>query len=79
LCFQLIHLINFHLWYQWREIINLVKIAVFERKDYIKAAKNSEATIFCDELFKKTGEKRLIFVKNQKYNISSTQIRNKND
>lgn len=73
------NLINFHLWHQWHEIINLIKIAVFERKNYIKAAKNSETAIFCEKLYKKTGENRLIFLKNQKYNISSTQIRNKND
>jgi len=69
------NLINFHLWQRWKDIIDLVKIVVFERKNYIRAAKNSKTTVFCEQL----QEKRLIFVKNKKYNISSTQIRKKNE
>ena len=70
------NLINFHLWHRWKEIVSLIKIAVFERTNYIKEAKKSKTAIFCQELDKKD---QLIFAKNQKYNISSTIIRAKND
>ena len=65
------NLINFHLWHKWKNIIDLVKIAVFERENYHDEAIKSEAYQFCQKLFKE----RLIFLKNKKYDISSTKIR----
>lgn len=73
------NLVNFHQWHKWQEILNLVKIAIFDRENYLELAKNCKTVQFCQELFKKDQKERLIFVNNKKYNISSTQLRNKND
>lgn len=65
-------LINFHKWHRYEDITNLLKIAIFEREGYQKEALESKVA----RLF---GTDRLIFVKNKKYNISSTDLRNKNE
>ncbi len=70
------NLINFHLWFRWQDVIKLAKIVVFRRDNFEKEAKNSKTNIFCEELGKK---ERVIFMKNKEYNISSTEIRNKNE
>jgi len=62
------NLINFHLWYKWQEILDLVKIAVFDRGNFLQEAKESKAAIFAKD--------KIIFLNNQKYNISSSKIRN---
>lgn len=71
------NLINFHLWHKWQDILKLSKLVVFERENYNLTAKNSKTALFCQELLEKTGKKHLIFLQNQKYNISSTKLRNK--
>ena len=60
------NLINLHKWKSWKMIIKLIKIVVFSRKDYdIKARKSA--------IIKKV--KKILFIKNEPINISSTQIR----
>ena len=66
------NLANFHLWQRWWDIAKLVKIAVFEREHYQDLAKKSIAVL---ELEKRGQKDRLIFLKNKKYDISSTKIR----
>ena len=58
------NLANFHLWRRWQDIVNLVKIVVFERENFVEKYADSEVM-----------KSPLIFLENQKYNISSTAIR----
>jgi len=62
------NLINFHKWKSWKQLVKLIKIVVFSRKDYDIKAKKSVTT-------KKV--KKIIFIKNKPINVSSTQIRKK--
>jgi nicotinate-nucleotide adenylyltransferase len=62
------NLISLHKWKNWKLLTKLVKIVVFSRKDYdIKARKSVIVK----------SVKNIIFIKNKKINISSTQIRKK--
>jgi len=60
------NLIKFHKWKEWKLLVELTKIVVFSRKDYDIKAKKS-ATIM--------KVKKIIFIKNNPINISSTKIR----
>jgi nicotinate-nucleotide adenylyltransferase len=61
-------LVNFHRWNQWRKIAKFCKIVVFSRKGFDNRAKKSK-------IFKKLPENRIMFIKNSKIDISSSQLR----
>ena len=62
------NLINFHKWYKSKEIPKKCKIIVFDRQGYKKRSLNSIT-------FKKLSKKHLSFIKFNKVNISSSQLR----
>ena len=62
------NLINFHKWYNWKQILKKSKIIVFDRNGYKKKSLNSRA-------YKSSDENRLTFVKFNKVNISSSKLR----
>ena len=62
------NLIKFHKWDRWKEIIKLAKILVFDRQGYKSRSINSMAS-------KKMPKNRWKFIKFNKVNISSSQIR----
>jgi nicotinate-nucleotide adenylyltransferase len=62
------NLINFHKWYKWKSIIKKCNILVFDRHGY-KAKSLKSVT------FNITNNKNLTFVKFNKVNISSSQLR----
>tara|TARA_B110001450_G_scaffold98926_1_gene93841 strand:+ start:98 stop:640 length:543 start_codon:yes stop_codon:yes gene_type:complete len=62
------NLINFHKWYKWKSIVRKCNILVFDRQGY-KAKSLKSVT------FNITNNKNLTFVKFNKVNISSSQLR----
>ena len=62
------NLINFHKWYKWKSIVKKCNILVFDRHGY-KAKSLKSVT------FNETDDKNLTFVKFNKVNISSSQLR----
>ena len=62
------NLINFHKWHKWREISQKCKIIVFDRQGYKKKSLNSIT-------FKRLNNKNFKFIKFDKVNISSSQLR----
>ena len=62
------NLIKFHKWDQWKEIVRLAKILVFDRQGYKSRSLVSIAA-------KKIPQNRWKFIKFKKINISSSQIR----
>ena len=62
------NLINFHKWYKWKSIMKRCNILVFDRQGY-KAKSLKSLT------FNGTDNKNLTFVKFNKVNISSSQLR----
>ena len=62
------NLINFHKWKNWKEISKICKILVFDRENYKQRCLKSVA-------YKKIDRKRLKFIKFNKVNISSSQLR----
>ena len=62
------NLINFHKWHKWREISQKCNIIVFDRQGYKKKSLNSVT-------FKSLKKKNLHFIKFNKVNISSSQLR----
>ena len=62
------NLINFHKWYKWKSIVKRCNILVFDRHGY-KAKSLKSVT------FNETDNKNLTFVKFNKVNISSSQLR----
>ena len=62
------NLIKFHKWDQWKEIVKLAKILVFDRQGYKSRSLVSIAA-------KKIPKNRWKFIKFKKINISSSQIR----
>ena len=62
------NLINFHKWYNWENIIKKSKLIVFDRHGYKKKSLNSKT-------YKRLGEKRVIFIRFNKVNISSSQLK----
>ncbi len=63
------NLLNFHKWNNWKKILKICKIVVFDRNGFKAKAKKSLAY----KLFKNKG---LIYVEFKKVNISSSKIRN---
>ena len=62
------NLINFHKWYNWRNILKKSKLIVFDRHGYKKKSLNSKT-------YKGSYEKQVTFVEFNKVNISSSQLR----
>ena len=62
------NLITFHKWYKWKLISRKCKIIVFDRHGYKKKSLNSTT-------FKELNNKNLKFIKFNKVNISSSQLR----
>jgi nicotinate-nucleotide adenylyltransferase len=62
------NLINFHKWFKWKSIIKKCNILVFDRQGYKAKSLNSVT-------FNKANNKNLTFVKFDKVNISSSQLR----
>jgi nicotinate-nucleotide adenylyltransferase len=62
------NLINFHKWYRWKSIIKKCNILVFDRQGY-------KAKSFKSVTFNEANNKNLTFVKFNKVNISSSQLR----
>ena len=62
------NLINFHKWYKWKSIAKKCNILVFDRQGY-KAKSLKSIT------FKQLSNKYLSFIKFNKVNISSSQLR----
>ena len=62
------NLINFHKWHKWKEISQKCKIIVFDRQGYKKKSLNSIT-------FKRLNNKNFEFIKFDKVNISSSQLR----
>ena len=60
--------IKFHKWKKWKKILNLCKILVFDRQGYKSKSIKSEAARYMNKNNWK-------FVKSNKINISSSQIR----
>ena len=62
------NLINFHKWHKWKAISQKCKIVVFDRQGYKRKSLDSVS-------FKRLKGKNLKFVKFNKVNISSSQLR----
>jgi len=62
------NLINFHKWHKWKLISKNCNIVVFDRHGYKKKSLKSKA-------FKTLGSKSVTFIKFDKVNISSSQLR----
>ena len=62
------NLINFHKWYKWKIISQKCKIVVFDRHGYKKKSLNSIS-------FKRLNNNQLKFIRFNKVNISSSQLR----
>ena len=62
------NLVSFHKWYKWRNILSKTKLIVFDRHGYKKKSLNSM-------IYKRLGEKRVFFIKFNKVNISSSQLK----
>ncbi len=62
------NLVNFHKWYKWKTISKKCKILVFDRHGYRKKSLNSVS-------YKSLNRKSLRFIKFNKVNISSSQLR----
>ena len=62
------NLVNFHKWYKWKTISKKCKILVFDRHGYRKKSLNSVS-------YKSLDRKSLKFIKFNKVNISSSQLR----
>ena len=62
------NLITFHKWYKWKQILKKSNVIVFDRRGYKKKSLNSK-------IYKSPNQKQLTFVKFNKVNISSSQLR----
>tara|TARA_Y100000591_G_scaffold210829_1_gene182747 strand:- start:155 stop:694 length:540 start_codon:yes stop_codon:yes gene_type:complete len=62
------NLINFHKWYSWRKILKQSKLIVFDRHGYRKKSLESKT-------YKGSNQKKVSFVRFNKVNISSSQLR----
>tara|TARA_A100000164_G_C21555995_1_gene607321 strand:- start:80 stop:610 length:531 start_codon:yes stop_codon:yes gene_type:complete len=63
------NILTLNKWYKWKFIPKLCKVVVFSRKGFDSKAKKSVIVKFL--------KKNIIFIKNKKINISSTEIRRK--
>ena len=62
------NLINFHKWYKWKNILKKSKLIVFDRHGYKKKSLISKT-------YKSSHKKQVTFVKFNKVNISSSQLK----
>ncbi|MFL2890215.1 MAG: nicotinate (nicotinamide) nucleotide adenylyltransferase [Pelagibacteraceae bacterium] len=62
------NLINFHKWKRWKLILKMCKLVIFSRKGFEKEAKKSQ-------VMKYLKKKEFIYIKNNKIDISSSQLR----
>ena len=62
------NLIWFHKWLGWKKILQICELIVFSRKGFDKKARKSAT-------FRYLKKKNIIFIKNQKIDISSTELR----
>ena len=62
------NLINFHKWHKWKQILKKSNVVVFDRHGYKKKSLNSRT-------YKSLAQKQVTFVKFNKVNISSSQLR----
>ena len=62
------NLIHFHKWFAWKKILQMCELVVFSRKNFDKKARKSP-------IIRSFKNKNIIFIKNQKIDISSTKIR----
>jgi len=65
------NLIHFHRWEKWKSIVKVVKLVVFPRTGYDRKARKSV-------IVKHLNQKNILFIKNSKINISSTNLRKLN-
>ncbi len=63
------NLINFHKWHKWKAISQKCNIIVFDRHGFKRKSLNSMT-------YKRLNNKKLQFIKFNKVNISSSQLRN---
>ena len=59
---------SFHMWKSWKKILKLCKLVVFSRKGFDKKMQKSV-------IYKHLKQKNFIYIKNNKVNISSSQLR----
>ena len=64
------NLINFHKWKNYKQLLKMSILVVFSRKGFDTKAKKSV-------IIKHLKSKNIIFVKNRKINVSSTQLRDR--
>ena len=62
------NLISFHKWHKWKNILKKSKLVVFDRQGFKRSCLNSKT-------FKNSTNKTVTFVKFNKVNISSSQLR----
>ena len=62
------NLLNFHKWLGWKKILKICELVVFSRKGFDKKAQKSI-------IIRYLKNKNIIFIKNKKIDISSTQLR----
>ena len=62
------NLITFHKWHKWKQILKKSNVLVFDRHGYRKKSLNSKT-------YKSFNQKQVTFVKFNKVNISSSQLR----
>ena len=62
------NLVHFHKWFAWKKILEMCKLVVFSRKSFDKKASKSS-------IIRRFNNKNIIFIKNQKIDISSTKMR----
>ena len=62
------NLVNFHKWKDWEKLTKLSQLVVFSRKGFEYRARKSVTTRYL-------GKKNIIFIKDNKIDISSSQIR----
>ena len=65
------NLLNFHKWTSWKKIVKLTKLVVFSRKGYDNRSKESTVVKYLNK-------KNILFINNKLINISSSNIRKKN-
>ena len=63
------NLLNFHKWKSWKKIVKLTKLVVFSRKGYDKRSRKSITAKYL--------KNKIIFIKNQHINISSSELKKK--
>ena len=61
-------LINFHKWKSWKKILKMCQLVVFPRKGFDKMAKKTIK-------LKEFRDREIIYIKNEKIDISSSKIR----